>query len=92
MDIMYGPSAPDEPPEDTTAYVEQLSETQKEVHGFARRSTGQSSAKRKRNYDHRSRGSRYLVGDAVWLFRPKVAKGGSRILSLLCSRPYTMVT
>ena len=80
VDVVYGRPAPEELPEDTTAYVEQLRETLEEAHELARRSTGQSSARQKRNYDHRSRGSNYQMGDAVWLFRPLVAKGRSKKL------------
>ena len=92
VDVVYGRPAPEELPEDTTAYVEQLRETLEEAHELARRSTGQSSARQKRNYDHRSRGSKYQVGDAVWLFRPQVTKGRSKKLRRPWCGPYTVMT
>ena len=55
VNIVYGYPTRVEPPEDGAAYVEQLRETQ-EVDEFACRPTEQSSAKRKRNYDHRLQG------------------------------------
>ena len=64
VNIVCGHPARKKPPEDSAAYVEQLRETQ-EVHEFARRPTRQGSARRKRNYHHRSRGFCYKVRDAA---------------------------
>ena len=89
LDVMFG--GPPEPCEEPTGYAFQLRKRLKEAYELVRQKTQAEQKRQKDSYDRRVSGTKFKIGDRVWLHSPAVPKGQSPKFHLPWKGPFVIV-
>ena len=76
---------------DAAEYVKEVTSSLKSAHDKVQYNIEETHKANKRRYDDKESGSRFSVGDLVWLYVPAIKQGITKKFSSLWQGPYTVI-